>query len=498
MKYVVDTSIIISEIISNEINKGVIKGEIIIPKQVIAELEHQANNGQEIGLIGLNEIKKIRRTIKVNFVGDRPTIEQIRLAKEGEIDASIIRIAYKEQATLVTADLVQAKSAEALGVKVLFYDLKKNKIKPLFEEYFDNKTMSVHLKEGVEPIAKKGSPGKITYEKITNKKITKEEIIKIINNINECAHINDDSFIEISRKGSIIAQLGKYRVVITKPPFSEAHEVTIVKPLKETRLSDYSLPENIIKRLDEQASGIIICGPPGAGKSTFAEAIARHYLKKGKIIKTIESPRDLQLSSRVTQYNKALAKQGELHDIILLSRPDYTIFDEVRNISDFKLFADLRLSGVGMIGVTHGATALDTIQRFIGKIELGMIPSIIDTVIFIKEGEVSKVYALNIKVKVPSGMNESDLVRPVIEVIDYLTNTLEYEIYTYGDQTVVIPITKKNKTIREEIINVIPDAIIKKKGKRFIVKTRKPLTNILRSIQDIEKRRKIIIELRRK
>ena len=56
---------------------------------------------------------------------------------------------------------------------------------------------------------------------------------------------------------------------------------------------------------------------------------------------------------------------------MLLVRPDFTIFDEVRKIKDFELFADLRLTGIGMIGVIHASEALDAIQRFIGKIELG-------------------------------------------------------------------------------------------------------------------------------
>ena len=55
---------------------------------------------------------------------------------------------------------------------------------------------------------------------------------------------------------------------------------------------------------------------------------------------------------------------SEKCDILLLSRPDYTIFDEIRNTKDFELFADLRLSGVGMVGVLHATKAVDAIQRF--------------------------------------------------------------------------------------------------------------------------------------
>ncbi len=130
---------------------------------------------------------------------------------------------------------------------------------------------------------------------------------------------------------------------------------------------------------------------------------------------------------------------------LLLVRPDFTIFDEVRKIKDFELFADMRLTGIGMIGVIHASKALDAVQRFIGKIELGMIPHIIDTVIFIQEGHVKKIYEINLTVKVPSGMMEQDLARPVVEVKDFYSKETEYEIYSYGEENVIIPLKNIDK-----------------------------------------------------
>ena len=46
--------------------------------------------------------------------------------------------------------------------------------------------------------------------------------------------------------------------------------------------------------------------------------------------------------------------------------------------------------------------------------------------------------------KVPSGMKEEDLARPIIEVKDFLSKKLEYEIYTYGEQTVVMKVQEDN------------------------------------------------------
>ena len=49
---------------------------------------------------------------------------------------------------------------------------------------------------------------------------------------------------------------------------------------------------------------LLISGAPGSGKSTLASGLANFYHKTGKIVKTFESPRDLQVDSGVTQYSK--------------------------------------------------------------------------------------------------------------------------------------------------------------------------------------------------
>jgi ATPase len=273
----------------------------------------------------------------------------------------------------------------------------------------------------------------------------KEEIKEISAEIIEVARASTDGFIEIERESSTIIQLGLFRIVITRPPFSDGWEITAVRPIKQLSLPEYQLSEKLLKRVTEQAEGILIAGAPGMGKSTFAAALAVFYAEKGKIVKTVEAPRDLVLPDKITQYAISHGSPQEIHDILLLSRPDYTLFDEMRNIEDFKLFADLRLSGIGLAGVIHATKPIDAIQRFVGKIELGVIPHIIDTVIFIKDGQISKVLNLQMEVKVPSGMTEADLARPVVTVKDFETNKLEFELYSYGEETVVVPVREGGK-----------------------------------------------------
>ena len=449
-KLVPDTSIIIEGLVSKKIESNELKvEEILIHEAILAESEHQANQGRSIGLLGLDELKKIRDLseqgkFQLRFAGRRPGAAEIRHASLGEIDSLIRELAYDEGATLLTGDKVQSKVGEAKGVKVIYVQPEIKPKKLTIDKYFDNTTMSVHLRENIYPYAKKGFPGNWKFTVLSQELLKQEEIIEISKEIIEEAKIRTDGFIETERRGSTIVQLGDYRIVITRPPFSDAWEITCVKPIKKTVLEDYELSEKLRSRIEKQAEGILIAGSPGHGKSTFASALAEFYVSKEKTVKTIEAPRDLQLSENVTQYSISYGSSQEIHDVLLLSRPDYTIFDEMRNIEDFRLFADLRLAGIGLAGIIHANDPIDAIQRFIGKTELGLIPHIIDTVIFIKNGHVNKILSLKMVVKVPSGMIEADLARPVVDVLDFETNKLEYEIYSYGEETIVVPVTSSS------------------------------------------------------
>ncbi len=114
--------------------------------------------------------------------------------------------------------------------------------------------------------------------------------------------------------------------------------------------------------------------------------MAEFYRSKGRVVKTVESPRDMQLPPDITQYSKAAATPSEIHDVLLLSRPDYTIFDELRADSDFDLFLDMRLAGIGMVGVVHATSAIDAVQRFVHRVDPGLVPSIADTIVFLQGG----------------------------------------------------------------------------------------------------------------
>jgi len=447
-KITLDTSVVIDEYISKSLlNNSISFNEVIIPVPVIDELQAQANKGLEKGLIGLRELQKIRElsekyNYKVTIVGEKPTLEQIKLAKHGYIDYLIIKIAKDTGSTLLTSDRILYETAKVYNVDCLLIEKEGLSIEnPPFLDLFTDDTISVHIIENTKVKRKRGKPGDWYLEEI-DKVYGNKDIEDLIDKIIYIARNRRDSFIEQERKNSLIIQLGIFRIVIVKPPLSDAYEITIVKPSKILRLEDYNLNEKIIERLKEKSEGIVIVGKPGSGKTTFAQALAEYYLSMKKIVKTVESPRDLILSPDIIQYSKNYSSDEEIHNILLLSRPDYVIFDEMRDTRDFKLYIDLRLAGIGMIGVAHAERPIDIVHRLLSRTELGLIPQIIDTIIYINKGQVEKVYYLNLTVKIPHGLKEEDLARPVVEVRDFLTNELEYEIYTFGEEIMVVPIKK--------------------------------------------------------
>jgi ATPase len=454
-KFVIDTSTIDGGQLSSMIRSGELTenpdeiADILIPRTVLAEVESQSNQGKTMGYTGLEELKSLRQLsnegkINLLFVGDRPTPEQIKSSGSGELDEMIRNQARLNAATLVTSDVTQSSIAEVEGIPTK-YLAPTCATRLLIEDYFTSDTMSIHLKENVPPLAKRGRPGNWKLVTVGQEPMTKEKLEEIVRSTLERSRSAPDCFIEIDDPGATVVQAGEYRIAIARPPFSDGLEVTVVHPLLRVSFDDYALSEELKTRLEKRAEGVLVAGPPGAGKTTFASALAEFYWSKGKIVKTIEKPRDLQVPPEVTQYTALEGDVAKTANVLLLVRPDYCIYDELRNEEDFKTYVDLRLAGVGMVGVVHSSSAIDAIQRILNRVSLGQLCQVIDTAIFIKDGQINKVYGLQIKVRVPAGMREADLARPVVEVRDFLTNSIEYEIYTFSDQVIVVPIRPKEQ-----------------------------------------------------
>ncbi|MFB6228150.1 MAG: PINc/VapC family ATPase [Halobacteriales archaeon] len=448
MKLVPDTS----AVIDGRVSAGVDAGEfddaaVLVPEAVVAELESQANAGVDTGWDGLAELQRLaglaeEGAITVEYTGRRPTGSEREEAASGEVDALIRDLAETESATVLTSDQVQSEVARAKGLDVEYVEPDVETVERLaIEDFFDPDTMSVHLRAGAPPMAKRGEVGEMTFEAVRERVSTEDELEEWAAEIEAAAAASPEGFVELQEEGMRIVQFREFRIAIARPPFADGWEITAVRPIVETDLADYEHADDLRGRLLEEKRGVLIAGSPGAGKTTFAQAVAEFLADNDNAVKTMEKPRDLQVGPEITQYTELGGSMETTADSLLMVRPDYTIYDEVRKTDDFEVFSDMRLAGVGMIGVVHATRAIDALQRLIGRVELGLIPQIVDTVIYIEAGEVRKVYDVRTEVKVPQGLTEEDLARPVIMISEFETGVPEYEIYTFNRQVVTVPLT---------------------------------------------------------
>ncbi len=502
--FVPDVSVITDGTLRRLVIDGRLSGRLVILKEVIDSFEEQARGGRAIGLIGLEELRLVKVACESRGIEFEVVEASSRWRRSASLESLTRAFCLESDATLITSSRIQQLAAESLGVKVMYVPPPRARL-TLLSRFFDSSTMSIHLKEGAPPYAKKGYPGHWSLVKLSDTPLSREEVEAIADEVIEAARTTPEAVVEVERPGSTIVQLGDYRIVIAKPPMSDGWEITAVRPLAKPRLEDYRLPPKLIRRLEERAEGILIAGAPGMGKTTFAQALAEYYMRQLKVVKTIESPRDMRLPPDVTQYSKVYASPDELHDILLLSRPDYTVFDEMRTDEDFKLYVDLRLAGIGMIGVVHATSPIDAVQRFLRRVDLGMIPSIIDTVIFIEDGVVRKVYELSMTVKLPTGLREAELARPVIEVKDFMTGGLEYEIYTFGEQTIVVPVkglgvAGLESKLRRILHSLVPTAEVRVEGSTVTIvvprEDLRSLKRLRRKLRKLENEYGISINLR--
>ncbi len=441
-------------------DKLIIDKEILIPRPVVDELKHiYDSNRKRIAEIGFDRLDKIIKNYNSRIVG-----ESLNNISGQFIDKYIVDLAKSLEAKLYTYDKAMYLLARSIGVDVekLDYDVNLDYIYRLF----DNKTMSLHIKKDV--YRKVGTPGNWVLEKLD----VNINIDKLLLDIDMYAREHGLEY-DIKDKDMRVIQIGDMRIVISYFPLSEQNEVTIVKATSKLDISQYSI-QGLLDRINN-ANGIVIAGAPGSGKTTFAAALANYYANMKKIVKTVEQPRDMRVDKSITQYSKNLINIERLKDLLLLVRPDYVIFDEIRSEEDFKFYSDMRLAGIGMVGIVHANSAIDAIHRFIGRVELGLLPHVIDTVLFIDKGDIDKILELRLTMKMPTGMKETDLTRPVVEIRDYNKGILLYEIYKFGDEIVLMPVMND---ILQKILSKYETRIIN--GKKYILVNKKEYKRIKR------------------
>ena len=135
---------------------------------------------------------------------------------------------------------------------------------------------TVFLKADCPPRVKRGTIGSLKLVEVESSTADwdtlaleqlEEDLVALVE---EHRH-RSDCFLEIDRKGCRVIQLGDLRITSAWPPFSDAREITVVRPVAKLSLGDYDLDQRLIDRLRNHHRGVFICGRPGSGKTTVTE-----------------------------------------------------------------------------------------------------------------------------------------------------------------------------------------------------------------------------------
>lgn len=448
MRLVPDTSVIIDGRITSLIKQGdCLDAEVIIPEAVVAELESQANQGREIGFSGLAELQRLDRMAQdglctVRFVGVRPSLDQVRLAAGGEIDAMIREAAHEHDAIFVTSDRVQSEVARAKGLQVQYLRPEIGEFGPLgIDQFFDEQTLAVYLKESVPPYAKRGTIRDARLVKIRDQPSSEHELVALAQECLERAKRDPDGFIEYESRGITILQIGSMRIAIARCPFVDGMEITAVRPVVDVTLDDYAGTDGLTERLAGGRSGILIAGAPGVGKTTLAQNCATFLMENGVIVKTMEALRDMQVPDLISQYTALDGRMEATAEMVMLLRPDYVVYDELRRTEDFRVFADMRLAGVGMIGVLHAENVHAALLRFLSRVDFGTLPRVVDTIVIVEEGEIAHIYDLEFGLRVPESIPGDGVVTPIVTVVDAASGLAALEVFRYEGELVIMPLS---------------------------------------------------------
>ncbi len=449
-KIIPDTSVLIKRVLTRLIELGSLKEcEIIIPLAVIDELQAQASRGREIGVRGLEELKNIRelaegKGVKVRFSGERPSLEDIKLARSGRIDALIRDVAKAEGGKLYTSDYVQALVAEAEGVPVEYIEPYERAEEFSFQSYLRPDALSLYLRSGSPPYARVLKNGRVETIRLGEKECDEDLLNKILEEVMAVARVKEEADIILLKPEAIILETSEYRISISKPPFSDRLEATIQRNILKL-VSEQELIEPIIRECVEGPHGILLLNADKVYSFPIAERIAERLQENGMRVEIMGHGR--RTSSSVLYHGPLEGDLEKTAEFILADPPDYLVFDEIRKPKDLKIVKEFRSAGSGVIAFLTSTSLRSAVIRILEAIKPFNLQEIFDKIMLMKCCEASETYTLSTTIKTPAGLSSDFEALPVIEMD--CNGKKRYEIYEVGGSPVIVDLSELFDRLRK-------------------------------------------------
>jgi len=441
-KAVPDTSVLINGALSRLIESGKLsEGELIIPLAVVDELQAQASRGKDVGLRGLEELRRIRalaeeRGLAIRFSGERPSLEDIKLARSGRIDALIRDVARSEGGRLYTSDYVQALIAEAEGIPVEYIEPYERVEEFSFKKYLKPNVLSLYLRIGAPPLARILEAGEIRVVRLGDEPCGEEELNRILEELMAAVRVREEADVAMLRPEAMVIETGEFRISLAKPPFSNNLEAVIHRnPLD--LIPEESIVDPIVGECLEERRGILALNLEKLYTHPIAERIAEKLQGRGLIARIMGHAR--RAASTPLYYGPIEGDLEKAVDYVLASGPDYVIFEEIRRQRDFKLIKELRDSGLGVLAFLASGSLRLGVGRVLESIRLTALPELFDEIMLLDGRGVSEVYSLAVSVRRRRELGGEAEPVPIVEVVRSGTGVKAYEVYEVNGLPVVRP-----------------------------------------------------------
>ena len=438
-KIIPDTSVLIKGVLTKLIELGSLKDcEVIIPLAVVDELQAQASRGREIGLKGLEELKGIRelaegKGIRVRFSGERPSLEDIKLARSGRIDALIRDVAKAEGGKLYTSDYVQALVAEAEGVPVEYIEPYEKTEEFSFQSYLRPDVLSLYLRSGSPPYGRILRDGKVETTKLGEEECDDDLLNRILDEVMAVARVKEEADITLLKPDAIILETSEHRISISKPPFSDRLEATIQRNILKL-VSEQKLVEPIVRECEDGLHGILLLNTDKVYTFPIAEKIAEKLRESGMRIKIMGHTR--RTCSSAPYYGPLEGDLEKTIEFILSDPPDYLIFDELRKLKDIKLIKELRSAGLGVLAFLTSTSLKLAVMKVLEVIKLPNLQEVFNKIMLVKCNGMLETYTLSSAIKTPIGLSPDFGVSLVIEIIG--KGRRRYEVYDVNGLPIIV------------------------------------------------------------
>ena len=148
------------------VESGRVSGKILLHRRILRNIKERLRRGDDAAIEELTRLRKLcsERGIPIEIVEEETASDPYE---------ALAALALKTGASILTADPFTQKVCEALGADVVRVRIRGEW---KLDRVFTGNVMSLHLKEGVRPRVKVGTPGRWSFVELSDEPVKRESL----------------------------------------------------------------------------------------------------------------------------------------------------------------------------------------------------------------------------------------------------------------------------------------------------------------------------------